>query len=68
MGVKLKWVLFLHRGYLVKIGTTTRLLGGTTILVASLAVGAFIPSAVCTGISLLFLNCNTPSGPHVIPN
>ena len=39
-----------------------------TALVANLAIGAVVSSAVCTCISLLSLNCSTPSGPHVIPN
>ena len=68
MGVKSKRVLFSQGGNIVMTGTTIKLLGGTPTLVASLVVGVIIFSAVCTGISLLSLNCNTPSGPHVIPN
>ena len=68
MGTKSKRVLSLHGGNVVETVTKTKLLGGITVLAANLTVGLVISSAVCTDGSCSSLNCNVPSGPHVIPN
>ena len=68
MGMKSKRVLPLHGGNVVETVTKTKLLEGITVFVANLTVGLVISSAVCTDKSYLSLNCNIPSGPHVIPN
>ena len=68
MGTKSKCVLSLHGGSVVKTVIKTKLLGGITVLAANLMVGLVITSAVCTDESCSSLNCNVPSGPHVIPN
>ena len=63
-----KCVLSLHGGRVVETVTRTKLLGGITIFVANLAGRLTISSAVCIDRSCSSLNCNVPSGPHVIPN
>ena len=66
--MKSKHVLFLHEGNAVETVTKAKLLEGTTIFAANITIGLVISSAVCTNKSCLSLNCNTPSGPQVIPN
>ena len=68
IGMKSKRVLFLHEGSVVETVTKTELLEGITVFAANLTVGLVISSAVCTNRSCLSLNCNTPSGPQVIPS
>ena len=68
MGTKLKCVLFSHGGSVAITVTKTKLLGGITVLAANLTVGLVTSSAACTDGSCSSLNCNVPSGPHVIPN
>ena len=68
LGMKSKRVLFLHEGSVVETVTKTELLEGITVFAANLTVGLVISSAVCTNRSCLSLNCNTPSGPQVIPS
>ena len=68
MGTKSKCVLSLHGGNIVETVTKTRLLGGITVFSANLTVGLATSSAVCTDGSCSSLNCNVPSGPHVIPS
>ena len=66
--MKSKRVLSLHGGNVVETVTKTKLLEGITVFAANLTVGLVISSAVCTDRSCSSLNCNVPSGPHVIPN
>ena len=68
MGTKSKRVLSSHGGNVVDTVAKTKLLGGITVLAANLTVGLVISSAVCTDRSCSSLNCNVPSGPHVIPS
>ena len=68
MGIKSKRVLSLQEGNVVETVTKTRLLEGITVFAANITAGLVISSAVCTDKSCLSLNCNIPSGPHVIPN
>ena len=68
MGTKSKCVLSLHGGSVVETVTKTKLLEGITAFAANLTVGLVISSVVCTDRYCSALNCNVPSGPHVIPN
>ena len=68
VGTKSKRVLSSHGGNVVDTVTKTKLLGGITVLAANLTVGLVISSVVCIDGSCSSLNCNVPSGPHVIPN
>ena len=68
MGTKSKRVFSSQGGNVVDTVTKTKLLGGITVLAANLTVGLVISYAACIDGSCSSLNCNVPSGPHVIPN
>ena len=67
-GQNQKRVFSSHGGNVVDTVTKTKLLGGITVLAANLTVRLVISSAACIDGSCSSLNCNVPSGPHIIPN